>query len=110
MWDVVPEEIDMPGFNYAERPAMAPVTQLATDGFNAIKMASYGIYETNLTEEIAGLAASEIIGKCVRLAKDIGVTVPQLENSQKVSLAAKLLDPKDALKSYDGLFSNEFVR
>ena len=43
-------------------------------------------------------------------AKDIRVTVPQLENSQKVSLAAKLLDPKDALKSYDGLFSNEFVR
>lgn len=43
-------------------------------------------------------------------AKDIRVTVPQLENSQKVSLAAKLLDPKDALKSYDGLFSDEFVR
>jgi ABC-type nitrate/sulfonate/bicarbonate transport system substrate-binding protein len=42
-------------------------------------------------------------------AKDIRVTVPQLENSQKVSLAAKLLDPKDALKTYDGLFSNEFV-
>ena len=43
-------------------------------------------------------------------AKDIRVTVAQLENSQKVSLAAKLLDPKDALKSYDGLFSDEFVR
>jgi len=43
-------------------------------------------------------------------AKDIRVTVPQLENSQKVSLAAKLLDPKDALKTYDGLFTDEFVR
>lgn len=43
-------------------------------------------------------------------AKDIRVTVVQLENSQKVSLAAKLLDPKDALKTYDGLFSEEFVR
>ena len=43
-------------------------------------------------------------------AKDIRVTVAQLENSQKVSLAAKLLNPKDALKSYDGLFSDEFVR
>jgi len=43
-------------------------------------------------------------------AKDIRVTVPQLENSQKVSLDAKLLDPKDALKSYDGLFTDEFVR
>jgi hypothetical protein len=43
-------------------------------------------------------------------AKDIRVTLPQLENSQKVSLAAKLLDPKDALKSYAGLFSDEFAR
>jgi ABC-type nitrate/sulfonate/bicarbonate transport system substrate-binding protein len=43
-------------------------------------------------------------------AKDIRVTVVQLENSQKVSLAAKLLDPKDALKTYDGLFSEEFGR
>jgi hypothetical protein len=38
------------------------------------------------------------------------VPVRQLENSQKVSLAAKLLDPKDALKTYDGLFTDEFVR
>ena len=43
-------------------------------------------------------------------ATDIRVTAVELENSQKVSLAAKLLDPKDALKSYDGLFSDEFVR
>jgi len=43
-------------------------------------------------------------------ATDIRVTVRQLENSQKVSLAAKLLDPKDALKTYDGFFTDEFVR
>jgi NitT/TauT family transport system substrate-binding protein len=43
-------------------------------------------------------------------AKDIRVTVQQLVNSQKVSLDAKLLDPKDALKSYDGLFTDEFLR
>ena len=43
-------------------------------------------------------------------ARDIRVTAVQLENSQKVSLAAKLLDPKDALKTYDGLFTDEFVR
>ncbi len=43
-------------------------------------------------------------------AKDIRVTVPQLENSQKVSLVAKLLDPKDALKSYDGLYTDEFLK
>jgi ABC-type nitrate/sulfonate/bicarbonate transport system substrate-binding protein len=43
-------------------------------------------------------------------AKDIRVVVAQLENSQKVSLVAKLLDPKDALSSYDGLFTDEFVK
>jgi NitT/TauT family transport system substrate-binding protein len=43
-------------------------------------------------------------------AKDIRVIVAQLENSQKVSLDAKLLEPKDALKSYDGLFTDEFVK
>ena len=43
-------------------------------------------------------------------AKDIRVTVPGLEHSQKVSLEAKLLEPKDALKSFDGLYTDEFVR
>jgi ABC-type nitrate/sulfonate/bicarbonate transport system substrate-binding protein len=43
-------------------------------------------------------------------AKDIRVTVPGLDHSQQVSLAAKLLDPKDTLKSFDGLYSDEFVR
>ena len=43
-------------------------------------------------------------------AKDIRVTVPGLDHSQEVSLAAKFLDPKDTLKSFDGLYSNEFVR
>jgi ABC-type nitrate/sulfonate/bicarbonate transport system substrate-binding protein len=42
--------------------------------------------------------------------KDIRVTIPALENSQKVSLDAKLLEPKDALKSYDGLYTDEFIR
>jgi len=36
--------------------------------------------------------------------------VPGLEHSQQVSLAAKLLEPKDALKSFDGLYSDEFIR
>ena len=43
-------------------------------------------------------------------AKDIRVTVKQLENSQKVSLDAKLLDPKEALTSYNDLFTDEFVK
>jgi NitT/TauT family transport system substrate-binding protein len=43
-------------------------------------------------------------------AKDVRVTVAQLENSQKINLGAKLLDPKDVVKSYDGLFTDEFVK
>lgn len=43
-------------------------------------------------------------------AKDLRVTVPELANSERVSLEAKLLDPKDKLSSYDGLFTDEFVR
>jgi NitT/TauT family transport system substrate-binding protein len=43
-------------------------------------------------------------------AKDVRVTVPGLENSQKVSLEAKLLEPKDALTTFDGLYTDEFLR
>jgi NitT/TauT family transport system substrate-binding protein len=43
-------------------------------------------------------------------AKDFRITVPMLENSQKVSLEAKLLDPKDALKSFDGLYTDEYLK
>lgn len=43
-------------------------------------------------------------------AKDVRVTVPQLENSQKVSLQAKLLEPKDELKSFDGLYTDQYLK
>jgi ABC-type nitrate/sulfonate/bicarbonate transport system substrate-binding protein len=43
-------------------------------------------------------------------AKDIRVTVPMLETSQKLSHEARLLDRKDALKKFDGLYTNDFVR
>jgi ABC-type nitrate/sulfonate/bicarbonate transport system substrate-binding protein len=43
-------------------------------------------------------------------ARDIRVTQPGLVNSQNVSLEAKLLKPEDALKSYDGLFTDEFLK
>jgi len=43
-------------------------------------------------------------------AKDLRVTVPGLEHSQQVSLEAKLLEPKDALTKFDGLYTDEFVR
>jgi NitT/TauT family transport system substrate-binding protein len=43
-------------------------------------------------------------------AKDLRVTVPGLDHSQKVSLEAKLLKPEDTLKSFDGLYTDEFVR
>jgi NitT/TauT family transport system substrate-binding protein len=43
-------------------------------------------------------------------AKDVRVTVPGLEHSQQVSLEAKLLESKDALTKFDGLYTDEFVR
>ena len=72
------------------------------------------VFETILKQRFAKmdpqlLAVSWKVAQTAH-AKDIRVTVRQLENSQKVSLDAKLLDPKDALKSYDGLFTDEFVR
>jgi len=33
-----------------------------------------------------------------------------LDNSQKVSLEAKLLDPGDSLKTFDGLYTDQFLR
>jgi ABC-type nitrate/sulfonate/bicarbonate transport system substrate-binding protein len=43
-------------------------------------------------------------------AKDLHVTVPGLDHSQQVSLEAKLLADKDALKSFDGLYTDEFIK
>jgi len=37
-------------------------------------------------------------------------TIAGLENSQRVSLEAGLLEPKDALKGFEGLFAGEFLR
>lgn len=43
-------------------------------------------------------------------AKDVRITVPMLEHSQDVSLKAQLLDPKDALKSFDGLYTDKYLK
>jgi NitT/TauT family transport system substrate-binding protein len=43
-------------------------------------------------------------------AKDVRVTVAQLENSQKINLGTKLIEPKDAVTNYQELFTDEFVK
>ena len=43
-------------------------------------------------------------------AKNIRVTVKQLENSQKINLGTKLIEPKDAVTNYEELFTDEFVK
>ena len=53
-------------------------------------------------------AAWQVVSKAH--AKDIKVAVAGLENSQKVSLEAKLLEAKDTLTSFDGLHTDEFLR
>jgi NitT/TauT family transport system substrate-binding protein len=42
-------------------------------------------------------------------AKDLHVTAKALENSEKVNIEAKLLDPKDRVTSFDGLITGDFV-
>jgi len=53
-------------------------------------------------------AAFEVAAKAH--ATDPHITVQSLENSQRVSLEAGLLSEKDALKSFDGLYTDEFVK
>jgi hypothetical protein len=43
-------------------------------------------------------------------AKDLRVTKIELENSEKVNVVSKLLDPKDKLASYDGLWTDQYVQ
>jgi NitT/TauT family transport system substrate-binding protein len=43
-------------------------------------------------------------------AKDIRVTKEQFDNSQKISINAKLLEPKDVVTNYAGLYTDEFVK
>ncbi len=52
-------------------------------------------------------AAWQVVSKAH--AQDTRVTIAGLENSQRVSIEAGLLDPK-TLKSFDGLFTDEFLR
>jgi len=42
-------------------------------------------------------------------ARDIAVQVPGLDHSQRVSIEAKLLDPKETLASFDGLYSGDYL-
>jgi NitT/TauT family transport system substrate-binding protein len=42
-------------------------------------------------------------------ARDIAVAVAGLDHSQRVSIEAKLLDPKDTLASFDGLYSGDYL-
>lgn len=42
-------------------------------------------------------------------ATDIRVTDPELERAEKVNIEAKLLDPKEKLSSYDGLYTDQFI-
>jgi sulfonate transport system substrate-binding protein len=43
-------------------------------------------------------------------AKDIRITDEQFDNSQKISINSKMLEPKALLKSYAGLYTDEYVK
>lgn len=42
--------------------------------------------------------------------RDVSINVPAMVNAQKFSLDAKLLEPKDTLDKFDGLWTAEFVK
>jgi ABC-type nitrate/sulfonate/bicarbonate transport system substrate-binding protein len=72
------------------------------------------VYETVLRKRLAK-QPPDLLAEAWKVAqkahaKDIRVNQAMLENSQKVSLDAKLLDPKDALTRYDDLFTDEFIK
>jgi hypothetical protein len=51
----------------------------------------------------------------VVLRKDIAVAAgfsaeASLENGEKLNISAGLVDPRDRLQSYDGLFTDEYIR
>ncbi|HET9247632.1 MAG TPA: hypothetical protein VFO15_17635 [Xanthobacteraceae bacterium] len=64
----------------------------------------------NLTTLAAAVLAAAWQVVSAAHARDIRVAVAGLDNSQKVSLEARLLKPEDALKTFDGLYTDEFVR
>ena len=43
-------------------------------------------------------------------SKDLRVTPQALENSEKLNIEAKLLDPKDKVQSYDGLYTDAYLQ
>lgn len=43
-------------------------------------------------------------------ARDIRITDEQFDNSQKISINSKMLEPNDVVKSYAGLYTDEFVK
>lgn len=72
------------------------------------------VFETILKKRFAKLdpqllAAAWKVAQTAH-AKDIRVTTAQLENSQKINLGTKLIDPKEAVTNYGELFTDEFVK
>jgi NitT/TauT family transport system substrate-binding protein len=103
-----------PDFCKEKRDLCARVARAYIGAAKMIQERPDEVYETVLKARFAKmdpelLAAAWKVAQTAH-AKDIRVTVAQLEHSQKVSLDGKLLDPKDALTSYDDLFTNEFVQ
>ena len=43
-------------------------------------------------------------------ARDIRITDEQFDNSQKISINSKMLEPKELVKSYAGLYTDEYVK
>jgi hypothetical protein len=103
-----------PDFCTGKRDLCARVVRAYVGASKMIQEKPDVVFETILKKRFAKMDPTLLATawKVVQTAhaKDIRVNVTMLQNSQKVSLVAKLLDPKDALTSFDDLFTNEFIK
>ena len=103
-----------PGFCKEKSDLCRRVVRAYQGAAKAIQEKPDEVFEKVLTKRLAKtppdlLAAAWKVAQTAH-ARDIRVTRTQLENSQKINLGTKLIEPKDAVTNYEELFTDEFVK
>jgi ABC-type nitrate/sulfonate/bicarbonate transport system substrate-binding protein len=103
-----------PGFCKEKGDLCPRVVRAYQAAAKAIQEKPDEVFDKVLTKRLAKtppdlLAAAWKVAQTAH-AKDIRVTRAQLENSQKINLGTKLIEPKDAVKNYEELFTDEYVK
>jgi ABC-type nitrate/sulfonate/bicarbonate transport system substrate-binding protein len=103
-----------PGFCKEKGDLCARIVRAYQGAAKIIQEKPDEVFEKVLTKRLAKtdralLAAAWKVAQTAH-AKDIRVTRVQLENSQKINLRTKLIEPKDAVTNYEELFTDEYVK